>query len=197
MLPFKNPHKKQAFSLIEMLLVLGVLSILLLAAFVLYPQLRDSSQANKEASNLASIKAVINNMYLTQGNYQGLMTGLANQARAFPASMNEGNYGNVTSSAIRTSWGGRVQVDNIDYEISLRGASSRVLAPNHSFVIRYFNVPVNICLKLIPSAAGNFDSILVGSGSNDTDVLNDNSLDMEALTTACKGDAIQIAFIST
>lgn len=146
---FASTKNNKGFSLIEMLLVLGVLAVLLVAAFVVYPRVRDASRANNEVANLTAIKASINNLYATKGgNYSGLTTGVANQARAFPASMNSGTY---TGEAITSSWGGEVKIT------PAAGANSR------TFDIEYAAVPEGVCLGLVSGAAGNFKQITVGT----------------------------------
>ena len=149
-----NQAKAKGFSLIELLLVLGVLAILLVTAFVVYPQVRDRNQANAEVSNLTALKANITNLYASKGgNYTGLTTAVANQARAFPSSMNGGTY--TASAPVTSSWGNTVAVDV--------GSGT----PPRTFTVTYNNVPAGVCLGLVSGAAGNFQDITVGS----TDVM--------------------------
>ena len=83
--PLASSRYRRGFSLIELLLVLGVLAFFLIAAFVIYPSVRDRNQANSEAQNLSAIKANVNTLYAGKGgNYRGLTPGVANQARVFP-----------------------------------------------------------------------------------------------------------------
>ena len=149
---FASSKNKKGFSLIEMLLVLGVLAVLLVAAFVVYPRVRDASRANNEVANLTAIKASINNLYATKGgNYTGLKTGVANQARAFPASMNSGVY--TDTQEITSSWGGAVTITDV--------ATTNA----RSFGLQYADVPEGVCLGLVSGAAGNFSDVQVASKS--------------------------------
>lgn len=174
-----NRNTSKGFSLIELLLVLGVLAILLVAAFVVYPQVRDRNQANTEASNLTSVKAGINNLYAAKGgNYTGLTTTVANQARVFPASMNQGTY---TGDTITSSWGGEVDVAVNDAATTAAVTPNGVIAPNRSFTITYASVPSGVCLPLVSSAANNFQGVTVGS----TNVLTSTGFDPAAAATAC------------
>jgi len=147
-----NRNTSKGFSLIELLLVLGVLAILLVAAFVVYPQVRDRNQANTEVSNLTTIKAGINNLYAAKGgNYAGLSTPIANQARIFPQNMNGGSY--APGASVQTAWGGAVTVT------PATGTAPR------EFTIAYASVPEGVCLGLVSGAAGNFKDVTVGGGS--------------------------------
>lgn len=145
-----NQAKAKGFSLIELLLVLGVLAILLVAAFVVYPQVRDRNQANAEVSNLTAIKANITNLYASKGgNYAGLTNLVANRARAFPSSMNGGDFATSTPT-VTSAWGQNVTA------VASSGAAPR------TFEITYTNVPAGVCLGLVSGAAGNFQDITVG-----------------------------------
>lgn len=111
-----SPSRATGFSLIELLLVLGVLAILLVAAFVVYPQVRDRSQAQTEAENIRAIQSSVRSLFAMKGgNYEGLGRGrsvndrgIANQARIFPVRMNDGDYSQ--DAVIRSTWGGEVYV---------------------------------------------------------------------------------------
>lgn len=84
----KNKLKiKNGFSLIEMLLVLGVLAVLLIAAFVVYPKVRANVIAEKEVKNIAMIQAGISNLYKGQSSFQSLNNTLLVNAKIVPESM--------------------------------------------------------------------------------------------------------------
>jgi hypothetical protein len=189
-----NRNTSKGFSLIELLLVLGVLAILLVAAFVVYPQVRDRNQANTEVSNLTTIKAGVNNLYAAKGgNYTGLTKGVANQARVFPASMNNGTY--TTGQAITSSWGG-------DVDVAVNTAAQGSYAANRTFTISYTAVPSGVCLPLVSGAAGNFTSIRVGGTTGTgatagTEVITSTGFSPTDAATACSSSANpSVAFIS-
>lgn len=174
-----NRNNAKGFSLIELLLVLGVLAILLVAAFVVYPQVRDRNQANAEVSNLTSIKANINNLYAARGGlYTGLTTDVANAARAFPQSMNGGVY--AAGTAISSSWGGTVTT-------AVNAAAVAGIPANRSFNITYTNVPAGVCLGLVSGAAANFQSVVVGTTETIVAVGAARQFDPAVAAGACNG----------
>lgn len=178
-----NQAKAKGFSLIELLLVLGVLAILLVAAFVVYPQVRDRNQANAEVSNLTAIKANVTNLYASKGgNYAGLTNTVAVQARVFPSNMTTST--GSTSSTANSAWGGTVAVV----------AAGTGTSANREFTVTYSTVPSGVCLGLVSGAAGNFKQIRVGS----TDVMTGTPASFQPATaaTACNASDPTVVFTS-
>lgn len=189
---FLHRHPQKGFSLIEMLLVLGVLAVLLIAAFVVYPKVRDASIVNTEVSNIRAIQAATRNLYINKGFYTGLDVNVANQARIFPESMNGGKY--TTNTPIKSSWGGEV----------ILWPRPNVLTPtgntgfHYTFGISYQYVPPSICPSLISGIAGDARSIIVASNNADEiEVLTKNGLDIEKVTSACNREIIRITLTSS
>lgn len=59
----KNSRIQVGFSLIELLLVLGIVCILLVASFVIYPQVRDARLGNDEAARFSATAAGLSAYY--------------------------------------------------------------------------------------------------------------------------------------
>jgi prepilin-type N-terminal cleavage/methylation domain-containing protein len=53
----KNIKSKKGFSLLELLLVLGIIAALVVAAFIVYPKVQASQRAQAESNNIATIQA--------------------------------------------------------------------------------------------------------------------------------------------
>lgn len=153
------------FSLVEILLVLGIIAILAIAAFIIFPQVQASNRANTEQSNITTIAAGVKNLYGATRNYSSVTNGVVNTARIFPPTMNGGVFGSTTP--ITSSWSETVTV-----------------APGPStdlFTITYAAMPTEVCTKLVPGLVQNFEAVTVGSTP-----LTDN--DPADIITACQGD---------
>lgn len=195
---FSSKHSA-AFSLIEMLLVLGVLAVLLIAAFVVYPKVRDNSRAQTEAVNVRIIQTNLRNLFIAKGfGYGGLggqpnnqTPSIANKARAFPVSMNGGDYS--TGASVTSAWGGDVFVWSRPAIVTPLGS----LLAGQAFGLVYRNVPPGICIPWVSSLSSDFHSILVGIAGEQTEVLTKTGLNVQALTTACNStDNIEVTFTS-
>lgn len=182
---------KKGFSLIEMLLVIGVLSVLLIAAFVVYPRVQESSKVSQEVKNIAMIKAGVANYFEQQGsNYTSLGEAstkegnlFANRARLIPESMNGGDY---NTSALRHSFGGEVW-------ISATTNAHEGYAAGRTLVIRYTDVPSSACIKLVTEASGLFVKINVEEANT---VLSKGNLSLDKMVSACNSkELVRLVFI--
>ncbi|HAT7491864.1 TPA: prepilin-type N-terminal cleavage/methylation domain-containing protein [Raoultella ornithinolytica] len=151
----KNEKSKKGFSLLELLLVLGIIAALVVAAFIVYPKVQASQRAQAESNNIATIQAGVKALFTSASSFTGLTNSVAVQAKIFPDNMLSGSgsaakpinafKGNVTLAAANT------------------GPSA---ATASSFTITYENVPASECTKIITAAAGNFYTAGVGTAGN-------------------------------
>ena len=188
-MPFSSSRflKKRGFSLVELLLVLGVIAVLLVAAFVIYPKVRDNNQANQIAAQMTMIKANVQNTFKT--TYKGLDTTTANKARSFPTSMNGGDY-TVGHAGIRSPWGGIVYVDGVN---AVTPTPNGNLPVYKSFYIRLADIPPSICMPLLSSVSGHYESVKVGT----VELLKKDGLDTALAAETCSSSQPQtIAFYS-
>lgn len=139
-------RRNAGFSLVEILLVLGVIAILAVAAFIIFPQVQASSRANQEAQNIKTIIAGVRNLYAIRTDYVGLETPVVNAAHIFPRSMNGGDFS--SSATIRHLAGGDVKVEPRD-------------ADSRRFAVIYHDVPTEICVRLAQNFSREVDFILV------------------------------------
>ena len=175
------PRSQGGFSLLELLLVLAIIAALAIAAFIIYPRVRDGSQANAAVTDVNSIKAGISGLYVSSGGrYPGLTTAVVNQGRIFPASMNAGDY--TATASIRSSWGGAVTVAALAADhVTPFGAD---LISGRAFSITYADVPDGVCVGLITGAAANVSDITVGG----TSVFDATGFNPANATVRCTGE---------
>ncbi|VGD51134.1 Bundle-forming pilin [Klebsiella pneumoniae] len=151
----KNRKSKKGFSLLELLLVLGIIAALVVAAFIVYPKVQASQRAQAESNNIAAIQAGVKALYTSTSSFTGLTNSVAAKANIFPDNMliNSGTFarpinafkGDVTLASANTGPSG---------------------ATGSSFTITYDNVPAAECTKIITAAAGNFYTAGVGTAGN-------------------------------
>ena len=80
----KNRKSKKGFSLLELLLVMGIIAALIVAAFIVYPKVQASQRSQAESNNIATIQAGVKSLYSSTSNYTGLTTSVAIQSKIFP-----------------------------------------------------------------------------------------------------------------
>lgn len=145
---FSIPESR-GFSLLELLLVLGVIAALAIAAFIVYPSVQAGNQAALESTNIATIRAGVQSLYEATNEYASLTTDVANQSRLFPASMNGGIY--TAGAPITNVWGGGVTVE-----------TSTLVAGTH-FDITYNDVSNAACVKMVPALSTDFEVVVLNA----------------------------------
>lgn len=164
------PPALSGFSLIELLLVLGAISILLVAAFFVYPQVRDSSVSGRTVTNTVAVAANVNALY-GSSSYGSLNNSTAINAKLVPASM-------VTeqgSSSLASEWGGAV---------SLSAAGTK----NRGWRIVYEDVPDSICNQLTGGLSSHFTAVAINN-----QIIKDSGTpiaDPGAIALACDEDSV-------
>lgn len=164
-----NRMKNKGFSLIEILLVIGIIAVLAIAAFIIFPQVQASSRANTEQSNIMTMAAGVKNLF--NGRYAGLTDGIAIDGNIVPASMHDG------ASTITSSWGG-------DATLAPSGTG------NTLFTITYTALPTEVCLKLVPGLVQNFESITLPAGT----ITRDSTA--ADIVGACQADPASMVLLS-
>lgn len=195
MTPFPSlvirPRLLRGFSLIELLLVLGVLAVLLVAMFVVYPQVRASQQARREASNAIMLQAGLRSAFASSGNYgalgamgSGQGESFVNRARIAPASMNDGD---PAATALQSSWGAVLVHSNIgDYA---------GYGPNRMFVLRFMDVPKAACVDFVTNTINKFDVVRLNT-SSDAGYMTPETFQVSQVVAACNlADTTEVVFL--
>lgn len=124
---------KKAFSLIELLLTLGIISALMILAFIVYPKVDSTQKSDREIKNISTIIAGAKSVYRSFADYSGLNNEVLINANVLPDNMLSED-----KTSIINSFGGLVTVSSANYS----GLA------NASISITYNNVPSDICSKI-------------------------------------------------
>lgn len=158
---------KKGFSLLELLLVMGIIAALIVGAFVVYPKVRASNNAATESKNIALIQSSARSLYAAKGNYNGLYTTVLTKADLIPKSMINKNGYPVNS------FGGVITV-------MAEAINGRV---DTGFMISSSGFPPAECIKIISSVASNFYMVRVNSSNYVKQA--GKKLDMEEAVKQC------------
>lgn len=121
---------QSGFSLLELLLVVGVGALLLLAGISTYRLVTSGNSVNDATRLLTTIKTETQRIYQGQAQYAGLDPTLLNNAGAFPSGVVDG------AGIPKHPWGG-----NIDIRPSGTAA-------NDTFFIEFTGIPEEACIKI-------------------------------------------------
>ncbi|XYQ53359.1 type 4 pilus major pilin [Pectobacterium carotovorum] len=137
----KKRKYRKGFSLLELMLVLGVIAGLIVSAFMIYPKAQAAQRAEIEVKNITAIVSGINAIYGSSSNYTGVNARTLIDAKIIPSQMRVGNTYQVVNI-----WKGPV---NFSYG-------------NSNFSITYNNVPSVECARIVLATASMFSTISVG-----------------------------------
>ncbi len=157
-----NLRKSKGFTLVELLLVVGIIALGSVVAYITLPKVQSTSRANAEATNINTIAAGVKNMYAGTNSFTtlgapagtGTGTDLIVKGKAAPDRMVVDPA--ATPKTLVNSFGGNVAV----------GAESAALgniAANGSYFITYAGVPDAECNKLATGVGNNFVKVQVNS----------------------------------
>lgn len=145
---------QEGVSLIELMLVAGVIAVGSAAVLLVYQNVNATSKVSNESDNLRDLTQKITTSYASSGDFSGLSTESAQQESLFPSSMVSPGTNEVV-----TSWGTPVRV--LATTVQINGTSRN----NGGFVIAYDRLPAKACIDLISDAAPGFGDIKVGGTS--------------------------------
>jgi prepilin-type N-terminal cleavage/methylation domain-containing protein len=171
----KRKTKNRGFTLIEILLVVGFISLAGIGIYTVYSKVQMSNAALTEGKNLDTIKAGVKSLYGGSQTYSGISNSVLNDARITPDSMRAIPYV-AGATSITNTFGGAVTVSSV----GLNGMS------NNGFRVTYLNVPGAVCSKLVSGAGTNWDQITVGTALVKS--FGTGNLNISSLATACSAD---------
>lgn len=145
----KDFRKKKGFSLLEILLVLGIISGAIILAIIIYPKITSANNVKTEVANAGLIKSGVQSLYASSSNppLNSDMNSLLIKANVIPENMIQG------TNKIQNVWSGDVYV------------GTTTINGKIAFAVQYNHVPAADCIKMVTSASTGFDQIVVSAGS--------------------------------
>lgn len=166
----RRPRRAQGFSLLEILLVLGIAAALIIAAFVVYPKVQAANRAQAEEQNIAAIAAGVRGLYAGSSNYASISNQVLLNGKVFPDNMVAADGATVTNV-----WGGILVVL----------PSTNV---TNGFNIQETGVPQVECAQIVTSAGNNFTYIALNGAQVKTSV---KALDPGTIASTCASGGSQ------
>lgn len=84
---FTNKKREKGFSLLELLLVMGVIAALIIAAFIIYPKVMSHTKVNNELRNISTILTGIKSLYAGSADLTGFSNTVVSKAKILPDNM--------------------------------------------------------------------------------------------------------------
>lgn len=165
--------KAKGFTLIEILMAIGGLSLISAGGFALYVNASNNNDVKIEQSNIHALAANAENVYGSLGNYQGLTVAQAIEKRVPPTSM-------ISGSTLKSRWSTPVLVE----PTAIGGKS------NAGVKITYQAVPARACAKLVSAASEGMYDVQVGGQS----VFTNDKLNTASAIDKCKSGNPNVVF---
>lgn len=141
---------KKGFSLIELLLALGVIAAITISAFMIYKNVKSSNIAKEEINNIHMIKSEIKSLYLSSPGYDGIKTDVLVKAKVFPEKMLISDNGTLKP------------INSFKGDITVVGAADNPEGTNsYGYTLRYYNVPSEECIKIVTALQPSFYRIII------------------------------------
>lgn len=147
---------KKGFSLLELLLVLGIIAGIIIAAFLIFPKVRDANYIATETKNITAIRAGLISLYANTAlppEGSDIQT-IAIKSKVIPENMIDSN------NNIISAWGAPVYI----------GVGRSSDSNNLSFAIRYLNLTDTLCSRLVLASSSAFSEVKVSSSSKITGI---------------------------
>ena len=123
--------KHKGFSLLELLLVLGIIAALIVSAFIIYPKVMSHVRINNELKNISTVLHGVKTLYQGKSDFSGLTSNVIIDAKIAPDNMLQKNY-----TTLKNAWGG-------NFAIGVSGSTVY-----NGVVITTSGIPPEDCLRL-------------------------------------------------
>ena len=158
MLNIKKRKNQKGTTLVEFMMVIGLISVVVTTAIMTYGKVKTSSDVNQTYSDVNTIVSQTRNLFLQQGSYTGLDENYLEKSDVFPDNMVK------PDGSIASIWG----------PVTAAPANAGGY-PSDSFQLTYDNIPSNICNNLGSKMIGMYYQMNVESSTDVSDVVSLNS----------------------
>lgn len=143
-------RNKKGFSLLELLLVLGIIAALIISAFIVYPKVQAAQRSESTLKNIATIQSGVRSLYSGTANYEGINNSVLINANVFPENL------------LKDGGSGVEVVNEFGGNIEIKSTFASGIA-NAAFSIKYYNVPSDECIRISTALSNNVSSIRVNN----------------------------------
>lgn len=162
-------NKLKGYTLIEIMLVSGILAITSIGTYSIFNQAAARSKTNQEAINIALLKKDIIEFYATNSDFNGINNSILNTNFITKPNMRD----STDDSLILNSFGGNITVKAKDYGT----------ITNLGFTITTDNVIPKSCAELAIALANEVDAMTINTV--DVKAYGDSGIDIAAVTAGC------------
>lgn len=152
---------KKGFSMIELIIVIAVLGVLTAVVLNQAQGMRESSNLNRESSNLGMLTTAIQSTFNSQGNYDGVQNNIIKSSTSFPSAMDDGlaptpgeNNNGDSNNKIKTVWA------DAGVDIAPESFNSQA---NAAFSITYKSIPESSCVDFASQNYSSFFRMDIGT----------------------------------
>jgi type II secretory pathway pseudopilin PulG len=151
-------RKQVGATLLELTMVVGIISIIAIAAISYYNTTSHSNKINDEVKNVNTLTAAVRNMFDTQGSYTGLTNAVILKSGAFPDRMRVPN----STTLIQNAWvSNGVDLKTVAYQGTTDAA----------FTVTYKMIPERACTDIVAKTFRHYQDVTPVT-VNGTAVLN-------------------------
>lgn len=198
-----SPSRPRGFTLIEVLLVLGVAAVLIVASFAVYTQVTRASQVREAQSMVRTVAANIRATF-PHGDYSSLNNKMALDAKIVDGSYRT-NPSNPRSTLLTHPWGGNMTISGTD-ETANTGvcgpSADQPRCTHFRIVMAGTGVPSQACVDMLTGIGGEFDivwAIHAGNpqGGNQPNLVENGYPDVEKIVEECNdAEKVNIRFVA-
>lgn len=135
----KNKKREKGFSLLELLLVMGVIAAMIIAAFIIHPKVMTHTRVNNELRNISTILNGIKALYSGSPDLTGFSNSVASKAKILPENM----LVKGSANTFKNSWQGSFYMT---LNSNIKAANGNIIW--NAVAISTGGIPSSDCLRL-------------------------------------------------